>query len=527
MNIAIVQTNVITADFSGNAQKIIDAAMKAYAEGADVVVFPELVLSGGAAQDLYLDQDFLDCSARTLQELTQACPQVSCIVGAVMQQGQHLENAAYLLQDGKVELLTGKAHLGYEEQRYFKSGKGLITCTIKGKPLALAIGEDAYATRFIDSPVDAVLILHNQAFSYITHPSRHSKAAALAQKNNLPVLQISMVGGYGDTLYAGSSMVFDAQSTMIDQAPAFEEAMRFYQLEGKEIKPLQTSNDRAVSITEILHDALLMGIRDFFAKQGFTQAIVGLSGGLDSALVASLACAALGSENVHCILMPSQYSTEHSVSDAQSLVDNLGCKQTILPIQPVFESFKQTLAELFKGLPFGLAEENLQARTRGSLIMAISNKLGGIALNTSNKSEAAMGYGTLYGDLVGALSVIGDVYKTQAYDIARFINREQIIIPEHILTKAPSAELRPGQKDSDSLPEYDLLDPILFQYVDLRKSVSEICKMGYDRALVLKITQAVDRMEFKRHQTPPVLCVSSRPFGKGLKLPEVKRSFLV
>jgi len=273
--------------------------------------------------------------------------------------------------------------------------------------------------------------------------------------------------------------------------------------------------------TELIHEAIVLGIRDYFIKSGFSKAVLGLSGGIDSALVAALACEALGSENVTGLLMPSQFSSQHSVDDAAKLAENLKMHYRILPINNVFESFENTLSDSFKGTAFGIAEENIQARIRGSLLMAWSNKFGSILLNTSNKSEMAVGYGTLYGDMCGAISVLGDVYKTQVYKIANFINRNKEIIPQNSITKPPSAELRIDQKDSDSLPEYDLLDTILYSYIEENKTVQDIIKQGFEKAIVEKTIRLVNNNEYKRYQAPPVIRISSKAFGTGRRMPLV------
>jgi len=274
---------------------------------------------------------------------------------------------------------------------------------------------------------------------------------------------------------------------------------------------------------ELIHDAIVLGIRDYFQKSGFSNAVLGLSGGIDSAVVAVLASEALGPENVLAVLLPSQYSSDHSIKDAEDLVNNLGIKQQLLPIKNIFNSFEQELAEMFSSKSSDLTEENMQARIRGVLLMAISNKFGNILLNTSNKSEAAVGYGTLYGDMCGGLSVIGDVYKTQVYELANYINRNKEIIPQNTITKAPSAELRPDQKDSDSLPDYEILDEVLLNYIEGTKSKDELIELGYDEALVSRITGLVNRNEYKRYQTPPILRVSPKAFGMGRRMPIVAK----
>ncbi len=306
---------------------------------------------------------------------------------------------------------------------------------------------------------------------------------------------------------------------VFDEMPYFEECLRVYDLE--EVQKGGRSAEHPKDKIKLIHDALVVGVRDYFRKLGFKQAILGLSGGIDSAVTAVLAAEALGPENVRVLLLPSQFSSDHSVNDARQLAENLGIQYDIVPIQPVFNAFEGALQPFFKDLPFNVTEENIQARTRGTLLMALSNKFGNILLNTTNKSEMAVGYGTLYGDLCGGLSVLGDVYKTEVYALARFLNNDKEIIPANSIEKPPSAELRPGQKDSDSLPPYDVLDQVLYQYIECRKGPRGLVEMGFDEALVARILRMVNINEFKREQAAPVLRVSSKGFGMGRRMPIV------
>jgi NAD+ synthase (glutamine-hydrolysing) len=332
------------------------------------------------------------------------------------------------------------------------------------------------------------------------------------------------VGAQTELLFDGGSQVIDGNGQLIDELSYFEEDFRIFDtnnLEPSQLpKPIEKYPADNIKIG-LIHDALVMGIRNYFQKLGFTKAILGLSGGIDSALTLVLAVEALGSENVLSVMLPSQFSSDHSVNDSKTLIENLGSPAEIIIIEEAYQAFEHSLKPIFKNLPFGLAEENLQARIRGVLLMALSNKFGYILLNTSNKSEAAVGYGTLYGDMCGGLSVLGDVYKTEVFGLARYINSEKEIIPENIITKPPSAELRPDQKDSDSLPEYDILDKILFQYIEQRQGPKELIEMGFDEAVVKKTLKLVNTNEYKRHQTPPILRVSPKAFGMGRRMPIV------
>jgi NAD+ synthase (glutamine-hydrolysing) len=338
---------------------------------------------------------------------------------------------------------------------------------------------------------------------------------------------VNHVGAQTELIFDGGSLVMNADGTVCDELPYFEEAVEYFKIQNSTLKiqkvtegiEAKTINLSSLSKIGLIHDALVLGIKDYFRKLGFQKAILGLSGGIDSAIVICLAEKALGKENVWAVLMPSQFSSDHSVNDALQLAENLGVKHDIIPIKNGFEALLETLQPQFKDLPFGLAEENLQARIRGNILMALSNKFGYILLNTSNKSEAAVGYGTLYGDMCGGLAVIADIYKNEVYELARYINRDAEIIPENIITKAPSAELRPNQKDSDSLPDYDILDQILFQYIEQRKGPKEIVAMGFDSDLVSRILKLVNISEYKRHQAPPILRVSPKAFGMGRRMP--------
>jgi NAD+ synthase (glutamine-hydrolysing) len=315
--------------------------------------------------------------------------------------------------------------------------------------------------------------------------------------------------------------VFNKEGVLLDEMAYFKEHLKTYTLTNNQIEGYGAAEHQDAPDVAQIHDALVMGIKDYFSKSGFSKAVLGLSGGIDSAIVCALACRALGPENVMAVLMPSKYSSDHSIKDALDLVENFGCKHEIIPIKEAADAFDSMMANAFTGLAFNLTEENIQARCRGIVAMAMSNKFGYILLNTSNKSECAVGYGTLYGDMCGAIGVIGDVYKTQIYELARYINKDREVIPENTIVKPPSAELRPGQKDSDSLPDYDTLDAILYQFIELKKSSAAIISQGYDEAVVRRIIKLVNAAEFKRYQTPPILRVSPKAFGMGRRMPIV------
>jgi len=334
----------------------------------------------------------------------------------------------------------------------------------------------------------------------------------------VPIYYVNQVGAHTDLIFDGSSMVVNPAG-IIYRMKQFEEDFQVF--DTAQVADASPPVHNSENIISLIHDALILGIRDYFGKSGIKSAIVGLSGGVDSAVTLVLAVRALGASNVRALLMPSQYSSEHSVSDAITLTRNLSVRYDIIDIRDVFGEYEIALKSIFRGLPADIAEENIQARIRGNLLMALSNKFGNMVLNTSNKSEAAVGYGTLYGDMNGGIAVLGDVYKTDVYSLAAFLNQEREIIPQHTITKPPSAELRPNQKDSDSLPEYNILDPILFNYIELKKSAGEIIRLGYESDVVKKVIRLVNQNEYKRYQTPPVLRISTKAFGAGRKMPLV------
>jgi NAD+ synthase (glutamine-hydrolysing) len=332
------------------------------------------------------------------------------------------------------------------------------------------------------------------------------------------MVYVNQIGAQTELIFDGGSLVANTKGEVVEQLAFFEEDFKIVDLEKLEVREQKSAVEKQNSVT-LIHDALVLGIKDYFSKLGFKKAILGLSGGIDSALVLYLAVKALGAENVLSVLLPSEFSSNHSVDDSLQLVKNLGSPHEIIPIENAFQSYITTLQPFFKDLPFNVAEENLQARVRGTLLMAMSNKFGYILLNTTNKSEAAVGYGTLYGDMCGGLAVLGDVYKIQVYELANYINRNSEIIPKNIICKAPSAELRPNQKDSDSLPDYDVLDRLLFQYIEKRQGPKDLIAKGFEKPLVDRVLKMVNMNEWKRFQAPPILRISSKAFGMGRRMP--------
>jgi NAD+ synthase (glutamine-hydrolysing) len=542
MKIAIAQLNYHIGNFEGNLEKMQGMVTRAKALKADIVVFGELATCGYPPRDFLEFDDFITkayASVGKLAEMT-ASSGIAIVLGSPSRnpkvEGKDLFNSAFFLADGKIQHVQHKTLLPtydiFDEYRYFEPADSWKTVTFKGKKIALTVCEDIWNVgnenplyrvcpmdEMMDEQPDLMINVSASPFSYDHAPDRIHVLKANVERYKVPIFYANQSGGQTDIIFDGGSIVMSPDGQVFDEMPYFEECLRVYNLD--EVLRGGISQEQPKEKIKLIHDAIVVGIKDYFGKMGLKKAILGLSGGIDSAVVAVLAARALGADNVRCILMPSQYSSGHSVNDARNLAQKLGIQYDLIAIEPMFEAFMQTLKPHFWGYPENLTEENLQARIRGMLVMAFSNKFGNILLNTTNKSEMAVGYGTLYGDMCGGISVIGDVYKTEVYELARFINKDDEIIPLSTLTKPPSAELRPNQKDSDSLPEYDILDAVLFQYVEKRQGPKELIAMGFDEALVNRILRLVNLNEFKREQTAPVLRVSNKGFGMGRRMPIV------
>ena len=541
MNVALAQLNYHIGNFESNTQKIIEHINLAKTKGADLVVFAELAVCGYPPRDFLEFEEFIDLCEAAAQQIASHCMGIACIIGLPVKNeqvaGKDLFNAAYFIEEGKVKAIAKKALLPnydvFDEYRYFEPATSFQCIDFKGQRIALTICEDLWNINtnplYVANPMDQLILqqpdvminIAASPFSYIHDDERVKVLADNAKKYELPLLYVNQVGAQTEIIFDGGSLVFDAEGNVLDEMAYFKEELRIYEIADRKIQGLQPIVREVLPDIAQIHDALVLGIKDYFQKSGFKQAVLGLSGGIDSAIVCALACRALGAENVMAVLMPSKYSSDHSIQDALDLVENTGCMHEIIAIAAAADAFDQMLAPAFKGLPFNLAEENIQARCRGIVAMAMSNKFGYILLNTSNKSECAVGYGTLYGDMCGAIGVIGDVYKTQIYQLTDYINKDGEVIPKNTVVKPPSAELRPGQMDSDSLPDYDTLDAILFQYIELRKSSAAIIAQGFDEALVRRVIKMVNNAEFKRYQTPPILRVSPKAFGMGRRMPIV------
>ncbi|WP_109699701.1 NAD+ synthase [Chitinophaga deserti] len=551
MNIFLAQQNYHIGNFEANTARIIEAIHAAEARGADLVVFSELCVCGYPPRDFLEFEDFIARSYAALDEIKAHTQKTAVLVGAPQRnphrEGKDLFNAAFFLFEGEIKQVVQKTLLPtydvFDEYRYFEPGFEWNVIEYKGKKLAVTICEDIWnlgdnplyricpMDRLILQKPDVMINLSASPFDYDHDESRREIIRENVKKYGLPMYYCNTVGSQTEIVFDGGSMVFNADGEIVAQLPFFEEGMEGVELDtlGKKKPDLETDILPNTVMTELVFDhnierirqAIVLSIRDYFKKMGFKQAILGSSGGIDSAVTLALAVEALGKENVRAILLPSPYSTDHSVDDAVALSKNLDNPYDIIRINDIYEKFLQTLEPHFKGLPFNVAEENMQSRIRGNLLMGLANKFGYILLNTSNKSELSTGYGTLYGDMAGGLSVLGDLYKMQVYALARHINREKEIIPANIIDKAPSAELRPNQKDSDSLPDYAILDRILYQYIERRQGPKEIVAQGFDAALVARTLKLVNTNEYKRNQFCPIIRVSSKAFGIGRRVPIV------
>jgi NAD+ synthase/NAD+ synthase (glutamine-hydrolysing) len=540
VRIALAQINPTVGDFEGNTQKILRFADQAAQSDAELVVFPELAVCGYPPADLLEKPSFVARAGQAVEEIAaRADHSLAIICGYVTPappgSGKRVVNSAALLRNGEIEFVQSKRLLPFydvfDEQRYFAPAERQQLCNLGGEHVAITICEDAWNDKhfwpnrlYSVDPIEDLmraggsLILNISASPYHRgkRELRHRMLSAIARRHRVPVVMVNQVGGNDSLVFDGSSFAMGPDGSVLAQARSFEEDLIFFDsvaLTG-DMRGMDSNEDAGV------YAALILGTRDYVHKCGFSKAIVGLSGGVDSALVAAIAVDALGRENVAGIGMPSDYSSTGSIDDARELAGNLGIKFELIPIRGLFSSFGCALEPFFAGRQPDITEENIQSRIRGNLLMALSNKFNSLVLTTGNKSEMSVGYCTLYGDMVGALAVIGDVVKTEVYQLCRYVNRRRIVIPRAILDKPPSAELRPGQKDTDSLPPYEILDPILKAYVECYRTPEEIAaEHGYDLAMVREIVKLVERSEYKRQQAALVLKVTSKSFGMGRRFP--------
>ena len=588
MKIALAQINPTVGDFAGNARLILDFTARAAKQTADLVVFPELAICGYPPADLLEKSSFLARARKTLDELaatTASGPAILCgtalAIDGDSSTGKRARNVAAMRSGGKVSFLQQKMLLPFydvfDEQRYFEPAAQQSLTTVNGEPLAITICEDAWNDKgfwprrlYAVDPVDDLmrqwatlpdpLAVHPRLILNISaspfwcgkRELRRDMLAALARRHRALVVMVNQVGGNDSLVFDGTSIALAPDGEVVAQAASFREDLTVFDTSGfapgryaatepasrpaggsspakseapSPLGPAYASGFGDLGETAAIWDALVLGTRDYVRKCGFSKALVALSGGIDSALVAAIAVKALGPRNVLGIGMPGEFSSTGSIDDARALAANLGIQFELVPIQDVFQHYQSTLEPLFAGTPFGLAEENLQSRIRGALLMALSNKFGALVLTTGNKSEMSTGYCTLYGDMVGALAVIGDVFKTRVYALSRYANREREVIPRNTQEKPPSAELRPGQRDTDSLPPYDILDPILEAYVERYCSAEQILAeqtaagKSVDLALIRRVLSLVERSEYKRQQAAPVLKVTQKSFGSGRRFP--------
>jgi len=555
MKIILAQQNYHIGNFDKNVDKIIDAITEAKSKNADIIVFSEMSICGYPARDFLDFNDFIEQCYESIEKIKEHADTIAVIVGSPdrnpQREGKDLFNAAFFLYEKEIKKVAKKTCLPnydvFDEYRYFEPAFDWDVVEFKGKKIALTICEDIW--NLGDNPLyricpmdilmqqqpDFMINISASPFDYTHAEDRKATIKSNVIKYKIPLIYCNAVGSQTEIVFDGASLVFDKDANLCCQLPQFKEEIKEVILNDDGtinlpvMEPAQALPDLllepkyfspSLHISQV-YEALILGIKDYFQKMGFTKAILGSSGGIDSAVTLVLACEALGKENVRAILMPSEYSTSHSINDAEKLSNNLNNPYDIIPIKKIYNQFLSELKPIFKDAPFGIAEENIQSRTRGNLLMAIANKFGYILLNTSNKSELATGYGTLYGDMAGGIGVLGDCYKLQVYELAKYINSEKEIIPENIISKGPSAELRPDQKDVDSLPPYEILDKILYQYIEREQGPSEIKGQGFEPALVDRILSMVNRNEYKRNQFCPIIRISPKAFGVGRRLPIV------
>jgi NAD+ synthase (glutamine-hydrolysing) len=544
VKIALGQINPTIGDFTGNSKKIIESSRQALALGAEMILFPELAVCGYPPRDLLEKPAFVERNQQVVHEIAQAVPELTIICGFVspakVETGKSVMNSAAVLRHGAVQFVQSKMLLPtydvFDESRYFDPAESQKLLPLGGKEFALTICEDAWNDKhfwhrrlYRVDPVDELLhaggnmVLNISAspFHLGKRELRRQMLETIARDNKVPVLFVNQVGGNDSLIFDGSSMVIAPDGRIVAQAKSFDEDLVLF---DSEMMQGDMHEQVAVGVASA-YAALVLGTRDYVRKCSFSRVVIGLSGGIDSALTAAIAVDALGKENVTGIAMPSQYSSEHSIKDARELACKLGIRFEVIAIGDVFDGYRKALAPLFAGMPEDVAEENLQSRIRGNILMAFSNKFGELVLTTGNKSEVGVGYCTLYGDMVGGLGVIADVPKTMVYDLSRYVNSLKPVIPQSTIDKAPSAELRPGQKDSDTLPPYEVLDNILEDYVEDYRSAEQIAaNRGYEVRVVRDVIRMIERSEYKRQQAAPGLKITRKAFGLGRRFPIAQKS---
>ncbi len=525
MKIALAQLNYTIGDIAGNTAKIIIAVERAKAEGADVVLFAEQALSGTPAFDLLRKTTFLELCDEALDEIASYCNGITAVVGApvLMQNGS--QSAAVVIEDGRIKRYITKANItARREMGFLSSGEGVKVVRIAGEKVAIVVGDDFSHLKEVENDVDIIFSINARRYGKGLMSYRYETMHNLAFVESKTIVLVNQVGGSGEIVYDGTSCVINDKGDLALLMKSFQEDFAIYDTLA-ENKPCELPKElERHERTGYIYNAAVLGLRDYFVKNGYKKACVGLSGGIDSAVVTCIAVEALGKENVKVLLMPSQFSTDHSVTDAKAFAESVGVEYSVLPISEAYTSIVNTLKPAIGGHEFDATEENIQARLRTIMLMAVQNKKGYVALNSSNKSENALGMCTLYGDTAGAFSVTGDLYKTEMFDVARYINKlKGNIIPESILEKEPSSELRPGQKDSDDLPKYEVVDAILMRMIEQGQHREEIINAGFDSEVVEKIHSMVMQNEKKRYQFPPVLRLSACAFGHERLMPLINK----
>ncbi|WP_373020223.1 NAD+ synthase [Thiomicrorhabdus sp.] len=537
VTVVMAQINPIVGDISGNVEKIVESAQQAKRElNADIVVFPEMTLTGYPPEDLLLREGLYLQVNQALLSLCERIQDTVLVVGYPMMDdlGERFNMAAWI-EDGSIQASYIKQNLPnysvFDEQRYFSAGKQPCVVEFKGIKFGVLICEDIWkispATQSVDAGAEIILNLNASPFSEEKHQDRIDVVTRRVDEVKRPVIYVNQVGGQDELVFDGGSFAMSAKGEVMVQAEEFEESLTVVEVvkeEGSETADLLPG--KQVSLYENdarVYQALILGVQDYVRKNGFPGVLLGLSGGIDSALTLALAVDALGADKVEAVMMPFRYTAAISIEDAHKQADTMGVKYSVMPIEPMYNAFEATLAEAFAGYDEDVTEENLQARIRGTLLMALSNKTGKMVLATSNKSEVAVGYSTLYGDMVGGFSPLKDVPKTAVYRLACYRNSLSEVIPERVITREPSAELRPDQKDQDSLPDYEVLDAIIKAYVKQDKTPQEIVQLGYDEAEVRRVIRMIDRNEYKRRQAAPGIKITQRAFGRDRRYPITSR----
>ncbi len=555
MKICLAQINPTVGALKQNARKICKFINDARKQGADLVIFPEMSVVGYPPKDLLALSGFVDSNLKALEEIKESVTGISAIVGFVdrnvAQRGKALYNAAAFIKNRKIVSRHYKSLLPtydvFDEDRYFEPTHGISVAKISGRKFGISICEDAWGADvvwpgtihhkdpvecMIDQGAEIIVNISASPFTIGKQDARLKMLTGHAKRYNVPIVFVNQIGGNDDLVFDGNSLVVNKNGIVVNRASGFKEDQLMVEFKGSDVtagesrsRSIKTENRHAVGEgnIELVYKALVLGTRDYVKKCGFKKAVIGLSGGIDSAVTAVIAVKALGRDKVLGVTMPSSFSSKGSVEDSVVLAEKLGIDCQVIPIKSVYNAYTKTLSGVFAGLPFDVTEENLQARIRGKILMAISNKHGYLVLTTGNKSELAVGYCTLYGDMCGGLAVISDIPKTMVYDLAKYINRRKVIIPTETIEKPPSAELRPNQEDQDSLPPYDILDGVLRAYVEESMDIAGIVGMGYDESLVKDIVSKVDRNEYKRKQAAPGLKVTSKAFGTGRRMPLAQR----